>query len=148
MIKLHASGILILGEGTFNLSHNDSVNDVAFSPDGKFIATASEDKTARTWYAYTGKEIIDLPHDSSVNTVGFSPDGKYIATTAGYKTAHVWDADTGKEITSMSHDDWERVVFSPDVNHIATFSGKTARLLDVYTEKIDSFNLSHDEFGT
>ena len=60
-------------------NHSSDVNKVAFSPDGKYIATASNDKTARIWNVSTGKNIT-LNHSGAVNSVTFSPDGKYIAT--------------------------------------------------------------------
>jgi WD40 repeat protein len=55
---------------------------VSFSPDGKYIATASGDKTARLW-DLTGKLIQEFKgHQDWVSSVSFSPDGKYIATAS------------------------------------------------------------------
>ena len=85
------------------------MNNVVFSPDGKYIATASADNTARVWDAATGKQIFaPLNHDGGVNNVVFSPDGKYVATASLDKTARLWDAATGKQIFVLNHDDGVR----------------------------------------
>src|SRR5262249_19871341 len=64
-----------------------SVNDVAFSPDGTTVATASDDGTARMWNAHTGQPITTLT--GSVNDVAFSPDGTTVATISNDNTARL-----------------------------------------------------------
>ena len=69
---------------------------VAFSPDGKYLATASQDNTVRVWDAATGKEVAVLRgHTGYVLSVAFSPDGKWLASSSGYRgkgEVKVWDA--------------------------------------------------------
>ena len=71
------------------MTHDGSVNSVAFSPDGKYVVSGSYDNTARVWEAATGKEVARMTHDDSVNSVAFSPDGKYVVSGSvmdGYRS--------------------------------------------------------------
>ncbi|MBU7581871.1 MAG: hypothetical protein KAF91_02985 [Nostoc sp. TH1S01] len=70
--------------------HQVSVLSVSFSPDGKTIATASDDRTARLW-SLDGQLLRELKgHQGSVLSVSFSPDGKTIATASDDRTARLW----------------------------------------------------------
>lgn len=70
--------------------HTRIVNMVAFSPDGKWLATASDDRTARIWDASNGRLLKTLlGHSSIVNAVAFSPDGKWLATASKDTTVRV-----------------------------------------------------------
>ncbi|MHC5832950.1 MAG: WD40 repeat domain-containing protein, partial [Nostoc sp.] len=63
--------------------HKDWVNRVVFSPDGKTLASASDDKTIKLWNLDTGKEITSFTGDKTlVNSVVFSPDGKTLASVS------------------------------------------------------------------
>lgn len=100
--------------------HDQAVDAVAFSPDGKTLATGSYDSTARLWDVDTGKtrRILDQ-HTESVNAVAFSPDGKALATAFNDGIVLVWDVDTGKpgpEIITVT----DSVAFSPDGRTLAT----------------------------
>ncbi|MBD2501704.1 WD40 domain-containing protein [Anabaena azotica] len=110
--------------------HQGWVNSASFSPDGKTIATASSDNTARLWTAQ-GQLLRELKgHQGIVLSASFSPDGKTIATASSDKTARLWTAD-GQLLRELQGHQGSvySVSFSPDGKTIATASSdKTARL--------------------
>ena len=84
--------------------HKGDVNSVTFSPDGKLIATVSEDKTVKIW-DISGKELQTLSgHEASVSKASFSHDTKKIITFSKEdKTIRLWNIDDGKEIAKLEN---------------------------------------------
>jgi WD40 repeat protein len=94
-----------------------------FNSDGKRLATASFDGTAKVWDSETGKELMTLSgHTGLVFSVAFSPDDTIIATGSTDGTAKLWDASTGRELLTLSSDGGgvTNVAFSPDGSRLAT----------------------------
>ncbi len=77
------------------MQHKLSVFQAVFSPDGRYVATASLDQTARVWDAKTGEPVTPLlPHNDLVFRVAFSPDGRRLATAGWDNAARIWDVGT------------------------------------------------------
>ncbi|SLM37979.1 g-protein beta wd-40 repeats containing, partial [Lasallia pustulata] len=96
--------------------HSDQVNSVAFSPDGKQLASGSDDETVRIWDVAMGATLQTLEgHSDQVNSVAFSPDGKQLASGSDDETVRLWDVPTGPTRHTLERPDGPgAAAFSPD----------------------------------
>jgi small GTP-binding protein len=104
----------------------DQSDSVAWSWDGKQIASGSDDKRVRVWEAGSGELVTTLEgHEHAVMSVAWSPDGKQIASGSADYTVRVWEGGSGKLVRKLEgHENVvQSVGWSPDGKQIASGSG-------------------------
>lgn len=134
------------------ISHEGLIASVAFSPDGKRLATGAFDNTAKIWDLENGHvQYTFRGHEREVSFVAFSPDGKKLAIGSWDSNVKIWDSASGQEIQVLSghNSGISGVAFSPDGKLLATSSsdheakiwdltsGKTVQNLIGHTASVD-----------
>ncbi|WP_247702449.1 WD40 repeat domain-containing protein [Streptomyces sp. F63] len=102
--------------------HTDTVRHIAWSPDGRLLATASRDGTARVFDAASGRSLLELPSDGvMVESVAWSADSSRIATTGRDCVVRIWDAVSGAPVRLLTGagDISRQVAWSPDGRFVA-----------------------------
>lgn len=124
--------------------HSGWVTGVAFSSDGRRLASGSWDQTVKFWNVPTGEELNTVGSKmKEVQALAFSRDGRWLAAENSRDTVTVWDTTTGRELHTLSSDkplgalgsNWVySIAFSPDGRWLASaVDDKTVRLWDVAT---------------
>jgi WD40 repeat protein len=117
------------------LQHAGRVLRLAFSRDGRYLATGCDDRKARLWDVKSAELVAELPHRGTVWSLAFSPDGSLLATASdNEKFVKLWDTANGSLRAELAGGQYP-VAFSPDGLTLATAGGKnTALLWDVPAE--------------
>jgi WD40 repeat protein len=112
--------------------HTDSINSVAYAPDGQTVLTGSDDHTASLWDMQSGNPLHILSgHTDAVNSVAYAPDGHTVLTASDDHTAILWDAQSGASLHILSgHTDGIReIAYAPDGQTILTGSNDHTAIL-------------------
>lgn len=114
--------------------HSGAVMSVAFSLDGKILASGSYDKTVKLWDIETGRQIKSFEGDSGILSVAFSKDNKTIISSS-FTTIKLWDVTTGRQVKSFTgHPQLVKsIAFSPKNNLFV--SGSTDTTMKIWDKK-------------
>ena len=130
------------GQILHTLKHGgEYVHAVAFSPDGRFLATGSNDAAGfiQIWDTATGQRVrVIKGHEDAVLSIAYSKDGSRLLSSSYDKTARLWDVAAGKEVRKFAGHTWWvwSAAFSADERRVVT-SGQdgTAIVWDVVSDK-------------
>ena len=131
-IRMHDGGVKIDGRPCSEVLARESiVFSVAFSPDGRTLASGNRSSTIKLWDVASGQELRTLiGHSHSVTSLAFSPDGKTLASGSEDFTIRLWDVASGQELKTLKGNIFS-VAFSPDGKTLASGDDVTVRLWDV-----------------
>jgi WD40 repeat protein len=125
---VHKWNLVGSGEKIKLAGHRMAVTSIAFTPDGKLLASASKDRVLKIWDPSTGRLLRQLPDfGAEVETLAFSPDGKMLATGDWAGAIQIWDVASGIPLAALPDHGLGRriwsVAFSPDGRYFAACGG-------------------------
>ncbi|KAK7195107.1 WD domain, G-beta repeat [Novymonas esmeraldas] len=126
--------------------HQDTIINATFSPDGKYLATTSKDKTMILWDVMTTKNLLTFAHPKVVICCCFGPDSKYLVSGCQDRVCRLWDTKRGREWLSYTGHEGIiiAIAFSPDGNYVCSASAdKSLRVWSATTAKARFHLLGH-----
>ncbi|CAC9477386.1 WD domain G-beta repeat [Leishmania donovani] len=126
--------------------HHDTIISATFSPDGKYLATASKDETMILWDVTTTKILLTFAHPKVVICCCFGPDSKHLVSGCQDRVCRLWDTKRGREW--MNYTEHEGIIiaiaFSPDGNYVCSASAdRSLRVWSATTAKTRFHLLGH-----
>lgn len=118
--------------------HTDKVYEVAFHPQGHWLATAGDDRRIIFWSLPNGEKLVEWETPGKVRTLAISPDGEHLVSGGTDNNLTLWDVETGKTLQTLKghSDSVQGLAFSPDGRLLTSGSAdKTARIWDLKTGK-------------
>ena len=123
--------------------HTDVVNAVQFSPDGRLLASGSDDATLRLWNVRQKREIATLEHitdwaRSQIKAVAFSSDGQTLLSAGMH--VKLWNVQNHQEIATLRYEKWAFAVdFSPDGERLAVgYENGSVKIWDVQRRRVEA----------
>jgi WD40 repeat protein len=132
------------GQSLGNFSgHSANISSIAFSIDGKFLATGSADKTVKIWQVSTGKVLHTFQgHTKRVNSISYGPNGEHLASGSADGSIKIWEIKTGKLIRTFDGHTGSvtSIAYSPQGDTLV--SGSWDGTIKIWS--LDSGNLIHN----
>ncbi len=132
ILRGHFSDVPLI-DNYMDARRNATVYKVVYSTDGRYLASAGLDRTARIWDVKSREQLAVLRHGSLVYAVAFSPDGTRLAVGSADNIIRLWDVPTHVEVAELrGHTSYvHALAFSPDGTRLASASGDhTVRIWD------------------
>jgi Planctomycete cytochrome C/WD domain, G-beta repeat len=129
-------------------AHKDAVHCVAWSPDGKLLATCGYDRLIQLWDVASGRELRTLrDHSDAVYGVAFHPSGASLASASADRTVKVWEVATGRRLYTLGQStDWVySVAWSPDGRFLA--AGGVDKSIRVWAATSEGGKLVQSVYG-
>lgn len=136
------------GKNSISYTHADTITQATWSPNGKWLASASQDHTIQVREPSTGKtELTYTGHFGEILNIAWSPDSKLIASVSRDGTVHIWDILTGYAIST--YQDASAVAWSPDRTRVALARGKEVQILEIVSKRlISTYTTALDAIST
>ncbi|KAL7800877.1 vegetative incompatibility protein HET-E-1 [Trichoderma afarasin] len=139
--------------------HDDRVDTVRFTPDGRWLASASVDSTIKLWDTAIGSCIATLVgHEEGINAICFTPDSRWLASASMDMTVKLWDIETslctatfkghsqGVAAVSFAPDNWQLASASYDstIKLWDTTISRSSSTTDIHSQKVTAINFTPD----
>jgi WD40 repeat protein len=141
------------GKEVRKLLHQRSASALAFSPDGRWIATGVSGLffpgEVRVWSLLNGQELARVTHSRGINSLAFSPNSQFLASGSDDSATSIWQIPTGREVSRFAPQEGSvrSIAFSPNGRHVLSNSGRTAWLWEFDSQEALSGFDSGDRVG-